>query len=55
MDRLVEVVQADREAASEFVFGRTYQLDVLQGRADDSRIVQAFANHRIAAITESGK
>lgn len=48
-----EVTQADREAAVGFMSpgGVLSRKDILSGEGDDIELVQAFARHRIAALT----
>lgn len=47
---LVEVAQADREAAASITYSLADERLILAGKADLSLPVQAFARHRIAAL-----
>lgn len=48
-NELVEVIQADRDAASPFFRTDWARDEMLAGKRDDDDRVQAFARHRIAA------
>jgi hypothetical protein len=55
-DRDVEVTQADRDAAADLMqahgkWARVYMDSVREGRQDDADSVQAFARHRLAALS----
>lgn len=58
-DELIEVTQADRDAAAPFaadpdpqVYGSQVQ-KIREGRCDDNLLVQAFARHRTRATLPS--